>query len=75
VVPAEDRPEMEEGVTRAANAVEAWVDQGIQSAMNQFNADPKRAVQKKLTKPESDRASKRNPHQTKNDAGETDKLL
>lgn len=36
----EDAVEMEKTIQRAANAVETWVENGIQSAMNQFNADP-----------------------------------
>lgn len=43
----EDQSEIEIGVTRAANAVEVWVEKGMQFAMNQFNADPKQETRKK----------------------------
>ena len=43
----EDRGTMELAVDRAANAVEVWVEQGIQPAMNQFNADPNKPKPKK----------------------------
>jgi PTH1 family peptidyl-tRNA hydrolase len=46
----EDQSEIDLCVARAANAVEVWVEQGMQTAMNQFNADPKQENQKK-TKP------------------------
>lgn len=48
----DELPEIESGVVRAANAVETWVEQGIQPAMNQFNADP-RGPENKKTKPAS----------------------
>ena len=50
----EDRSEMDKTVERAANAAETWLDQGIQTAMNQFNADPKKPKPKKNPKPDSD---------------------
>lgn len=37
---AEDAAQIDRAVERAANAVEVWVENGIQTAMNQFNADP-----------------------------------
>ena len=45
----EDQPDMDAGISRAANAVEVWVEQGIQKAMNQFNAgSPKKPKPKKV---------------------------
>jgi PTH1 family peptidyl-tRNA hydrolase len=37
---ADERSEMDLGISRAANAVEAWIEHGIEAAMNQFNANP-----------------------------------
>jgi len=34
---AEERPVIEQAVTEAAEAVEAWLDEGIDNAMNNFN--------------------------------------
>jgi PTH1 family peptidyl-tRNA hydrolase len=42
----EDRSEIESCVTRAVDAVEVWVEQGMETAMNRFNADPKQENQK-----------------------------
>ena len=37
---ADEQSEMDLGISRAANAVEAWIEHGIEAAMNQFNANP-----------------------------------
>jgi PTH1 family peptidyl-tRNA hydrolase len=37
----EDQSEIENAVAQAVDAVEVWVEQGMQTAMNQFNADPR----------------------------------
>lgn len=50
---AEDAVEIERAVGRAADAVETWVENGIQSAMNQFNADPNKRKPEKQKKDES----------------------
>jgi len=48
---AEEAVEIERTVNRAADAVETWVEHGIQSAMNRFNADPnKQKPEKPKTK-------------------------
>ena len=44
---AEERSEMDLGISRAANAVEAWIEHGIEMAMNQFNANPTQQKKKK----------------------------
>jgi hypothetical protein len=49
--PAAEADEIEHTVNRAADAVETWVEHGIQSAMNQFNADP---VKRKSNKQQND---------------------
>lgn len=46
----EDQPTIEIGVQRAADAVEVWVNQGTQTAMNQFNADPEKKPKNKPKK-------------------------
>jgi PTH1 family peptidyl-tRNA hydrolase len=47
---AEDAVEVGRAVERAADAVETWVEKGMQSAMNQFNADPnKQKTEKQKT--------------------------
>lgn len=47
---ADERSEMDLGISRAANAVEAWIEHGIEAAMNQFNANP---TQQKKNKSET----------------------
>ena len=52
----EQAGEMEVSVARAADAVEVWIAEGIQTAMNKFNADPnkpKKKQNKKRQDPES----------------------
>jgi PTH1 family peptidyl-tRNA hydrolase len=44
---ADERSEMDLGISRAANAVEAWIEHGIEAAMNQFNANPTQQMKKK----------------------------
>ena len=44
---AEERSEIDLGISRAANAVEAWIEHGIEVAMNQFNAAPARQKKQK----------------------------
>ena len=44
---AEERSEMDLGISRAANAIEAWIEHGIEVAMNQFNAAPPQHKKKK----------------------------
>jgi PTH1 family peptidyl-tRNA hydrolase len=46
----DDQLQIESCVTRAVDAVETWVEYGMQTAMNQFNADPNQKDQKN-TKP------------------------
>jgi len=41
-----DRETITQSIDRAVNAVEHWVEFGIQSAMNQFNADPNKPSKK-----------------------------
>ena len=45
----EEKPDVERAIVRAANAVEVWIADGIQAAMNQFNPGPenKNKVEKK----------------------------
>jgi len=47
---SEDQAEMDLGVKRAADAVEIWIDQGMQAAMNVFNADPNKKPNKSESK-------------------------
>jgi|TARA_B110000467_G_C18256151_1_gene443490 PTH1 family peptidyl-tRNA hydrolase len=44
---ADERSEMDLGISRAANAVEAWIEHGIEAAMNQFNANPTQQKKKR----------------------------
>ena len=44
---SEDQAEIERAINRAADAAEVWIENGIQSAMNQFNADPNKPIPKK----------------------------
>ena len=41
---------MEVSVARAADAVEVWIAEGIQPAMNKFNADPNKPKKKQNKK-------------------------
>ena len=64
----EDQPTIEKGIQRAADAVEVWVKQGTQHAMNQFNADPeKKTKNKQKKKTDSDKLS--------SDSGDTNQKL
>lgn len=36
----DERLVMDQAIVRAVNAIEVWIGAGLQSAMNQFNADP-----------------------------------
>jgi PTH1 family peptidyl-tRNA hydrolase len=54
----EEKPEIEKAIGRAADAVEIWTTQGVQQAMNRFNADPK-APPKPETKKQSQTESER----------------
>ena len=42
----EDRQTMNQSIQRSINAVEHWIENGVQSAMNQFNADPNQPTKK-----------------------------
>ena len=46
----EQAGEMEVSVARAADAVEVWIAEGIQQAMNKFNADPNKPKKKQIKK-------------------------
>ena len=46
----EQAGEMEVSVARAADAVEVWIAEGIQPAMNKFNADPNKPKKKQNKK-------------------------
>ena len=46
----EQAVEMEVSVARAADAVEVWIAEGIQPAMNKFNADPNKPKKKQNKK-------------------------
>ena len=62
----EDRLVMDKAVRRAADAVEVWVRDGIQTAMNKFNADPTKPKKEKKQAPAD------NENKTDNEAdGET----
>jgi peptidyl-tRNA hydrolase, PTH1 family len=52
---ADERPEIEGAVMRAADAVDAFVAEGIEAVMNRFNADPAKAGRQQL--PEEDSGS------------------
>lgn len=46
----EDQASIETAVQRAADAVEVWIDEGPQTAMNRFNADPNKKKKPQKTK-------------------------
>ncbi len=52
----EDRAEIDRAVKRCADAAEVWVAEGMQTAMNRFNADPGKPKKEKK-KPESENLS------------------
>ena len=54
----DDRVEIDVSVMLAADAVETWIESGIQKAMNRFNADPKAAEKAKQAKAEKAKAKK-----------------
>lgn len=51
---ANERPLLQEAVTRAADAVETWVREGIEAAMNRWNASPTPPVAKPALPEEDD---------------------
>ncbi len=55
----EDQAEIDKCVARSVDAIEVWVEKGMQTAMNQFNADPKQENRKKTkpVEPNSDETS------------------
>lgn len=60
----QDRTEIEKAIVRAVKAIEVWTSQGVQTAMNQFNADPnkeqKPKSEKKSTQTNKDLPASRN---------------
>lgn len=50
---AENRTEIDRAVLRSANATEVWIAEGMQAAMNQFNADPNKPSKNKNPKPDT----------------------
>jgi len=40
---SDERALIDEAIATSANAVEAWVNEGVQNVMNRFNADPAKA--------------------------------
>jgi PTH1 family peptidyl-tRNA hydrolase len=47
----QDRQLVNVGIERAADAIEVWIESGIQSAMNRFNADPNQKKKQSKTRP------------------------
>ena len=46
---SDDRPLVDVGVKLAADAIEVWIESGLQTAMNRFNADPNKKPKQKKT--------------------------
>jgi PTH1 family peptidyl-tRNA hydrolase len=46
----QEKPEIENAISRAVKATEAWMTGGTQLAMNQFNADPNKKPKSKKSK-------------------------
>jgi len=44
---SDEKPELERAITRAADGVLVWIDQGTRESMNRFNADPRAAGKQK----------------------------
>jgi len=53
----EDAADLNVGVARAADAVETWIANGPQEAMNRFNGDPAKAKTEKKKQTREDRTS------------------
>ena len=49
---AQEKPEIENAISRAVKATEVWMTGGTQAAMNQFNADPNKKPKPQYAKPE-----------------------
>ena len=47
-----DRPLVDVGIKLAADAIEVWIESGLQTAMNRFNADPNKKPKPKKKKPQ-----------------------
>ena len=60
----EDRDTIEKAIVRCADATEAWIADGISSAMNRFNADPEKANKTKEKQSEIDQNEKPENRQT-----------
>lgn len=52
----QDRPTVDKSIIRCADAVDVWVESGVQTAMNRFNADPN-----KKPKSKTPRAARNSP--------------
>ena len=47
---SDDRPLVDVGIESAADAIEVWIESGLQTAMNRFNANPNKKTKPKKTK-------------------------
>ncbi|MDB2686505.1 aminoacyl-tRNA hydrolase [Mariniblastus sp.] len=59
-----DRPLVDVGIKLAADAIEVWIESGLQTAMNRFNADPNKKPKQKKPKPKPNKTESR-PAETK----------
>lgn len=57
---ADERPIVDQAIDRAVTAVEVWISDGVQAAMNQFNADPNPVEKPKSKKPEAEKPNTEN---------------
>ena len=56
-----ERTLIDAAIANSANAVEAWVNEGVQHVMNRFNADPAKAKKTAKAKAENGNEDRKDP--------------
>ena len=65
----QDRPTIDKTIIQCADAVDVWVESGVQTAMNRFNADPSKKPKPKSPRPARQQPSNRENGESSGDSG------